>query len=111
VERPKEQESIDAFKKVHGKRVGDNRSIRELFRLKDEPGLVTLHTKSPGRFCYTAFRCGPSVSLLRYIREAVGDVLEIGIHSHGESTAHATIRLAQAAEEYSPAFLEGANFS
>ena len=55
---------------------------------------------------YTAFKCGPSVSLLRDIREAVGDEIEIGIHCHGEFTAHAAIRLAQAAEKYSPAFLE-----
>ena len=28
---------------------------------------------------YTAFKCGPSVSVLRDIREAIGDELEIGI--------------------------------
>ena len=55
---------------------------------------------------YTAFKCGPSVSVLRDIREALGDDAEIGIHCHGEFTVHAAVRLARAAEQYSPAFLE-----
>jgi galactonate dehydratase len=55
---------------------------------------------------YTAFKCGPSAALLGSLREAVGDAVEIGLHCHGEFTAHAAVQLAHDAAPYRPAFLE-----
>lgn len=55
---------------------------------------------------YTAFKCTPSARVMAELRAAVGDEIEIGLHGHGEFTVHAAVRLAQAAEQYRPAFLE-----
>lgn len=55
---------------------------------------------------YTAFKCAPSASVIAELRAAVGDAVEIGLHGHGEFTIHAAVRLAQAAEQHRPAFLE-----
>jgi galactonate dehydratase len=55
---------------------------------------------------YTAFKCTPSATVMAELRAAVGDEIEIGLHGHGEFTVHAAVRLAQAAEQYRPAFLE-----
>jgi hypothetical protein len=55
---------------------------------------------------YTAFKCSPSVKVIAELRRAVGDDVEIGLHGHGEFSVHAAVRLAQAAEQYRPAFFE-----
>ncbi len=55
---------------------------------------------------YTAFKCHPSAETIAALREAVGYEVEIGLHGHGEFTVHAAVRLAEAAEQYRPAFLE-----
>ena len=55
---------------------------------------------------YTAFKCSPSARVIAELRRAVGDEVEIGLHGHGEFTVHAAVRLAQAAEEFRPAFFE-----
>lgn len=55
---------------------------------------------------YTAFKCSPSAQVIAELRRAVGDDIDIGLHGHGEFTAHAAIRLARDSEPYRPAFLE-----
>jgi galactonate dehydratase len=55
---------------------------------------------------YTAFKCGPSVSTLRALREAVGYEVEIGIHCHAQFTPSAAIRMGRESEPYKPLFLE-----
>ncbi len=55
---------------------------------------------------YTAFKCVPSVAVLKEIRKALGSDVQIGLHCHGEFSVHAAIRLATAAEPYCPDFLE-----
>jgi galactonate dehydratase len=52
------------------------------------------------------FKCAPSVQVLKTLREACGDDVEIGVHCHGEFTAAAAIQLGKACEPYRPAFFE-----
>lgn len=55
---------------------------------------------------FTAFKCAPSVEVLRTLREAVGPRVEIGVHGHGEFSPGAAIALGLACEPYAPAFYE-----
>ena len=55
---------------------------------------------------YTAFKCGPSPTILANLRQALGDEVEIGVHCHGEFTPAAALRLAREIEPYRPIFLE-----
>lgn len=55
---------------------------------------------------YRVFKCAPSLQVLKSLREAVGDKIEIGLHGHAEFTPAAAIQLAHAAAPYRPAFFE-----
>jgi galactonate dehydratase len=55
---------------------------------------------------YRAFKCGPSVQLLKDLREAIGYEVEIGVHCHAEFTPAAAIQLGRGCEPYRPMFLE-----
>ena len=47
-----------------------------------------------------------AASIFRYIREAVGDELEVGIGTHGQFSTAGAIRAAKVFEEYYPAWFE-----
>lgn len=55
---------------------------------------------------YSAFKCGPRVEILKGLREAVGDTVEIGVHCHAQFAPSAAIRLGRECEPYRPMFLE-----
>jgi galactonate dehydratase len=55
---------------------------------------------------YTAFKCSPSPAVLRTLREALGNDVEIGVHCHGEFSPGGALQLARAIEPWEPAFLE-----
>ena len=55
---------------------------------------------------YTAFKCAPSVEVIKKLRDSVGYKVEIGLHGHGEFTPGKAISIGRLAEKYEPAFFE-----
>jgi galactonate dehydratase len=55
---------------------------------------------------YTAFKCPASIEIIKELRDAVGYDIDIGLHSHGDFTPSAAIRLGRKAERYEPTFFE-----
>jgi len=55
---------------------------------------------------YTAFKCPASVKTMKEMRDAVGYEVDIGLHSHGDFTPSAAIRVGRKAERYEPVFFE-----
>ena len=79
--------------------------VRDKIRLYAHASTVERASELAGRG-YTAFKCAPSAKVLKKLREAMGDEMEIGVHCHGQFSPAAALQLAKAIEPYNPAFFE-----
>ena len=55
---------------------------------------------------YTAFKCGPSSSVLKQLRQDLGYDVQIGVHCHGEFSPAEALQLGHEIEPYKPIFFE-----